>query len=407
MAKYYEALEKEYSPGFDGDFDIPTFDDVKLILENAGLQKEDVDRNVVSPIPDEDRRDLGSLDIIPDPNYVFRLDSEIPNLYEKDLSIDNRIDPDSDFILYPYDGEKEPYLIRSKGIYNLPKTVCGRIDARSTIARLGGRIQSVGKNKRGKLEAGYTGPIWMQVVPGQFPLEMDFEEPLAQISFHKEYEDSIPAPSIKKLNNTSEKTYQEIYRDEKEIGLYKGEMGNQEDRVPLNRAIENRGVKFTTNMDLGFIAKDLNQIPGPINISETDVDPTDYFRKMEPTDENRWKLKEGTLHLLMTDEKLDLSKNYGGVIQRNHEFLRGIRIHEAGILDPLSKGYITMEVSSPSGALVGSEFLGIFYPHGMDYGDCENELDFEEKSTSYNNVPHPIPKVFEEVDYDKFEIAQI
>ncbi len=214
---------------------------------------------------------------------------------------------------------------------SLPSDIYCHASPKSSTGRIDLHVKLLADNTPmyDTLGTGFTGEIWMLLIPQSFPIIFSPAEALIQLRFFKGCEKLSIAEIDTLIAN----------------GLVLDKQGNKIPREQLS--VDGHGkIMMTLDLDIknpGFVCRGVSNI---IDIRKRGAyNFEDYFEKVQ--------LKNGGLvlepdafYILSTKEVLDIPKDIAGEMAVSQYKFGEFRAHYAGFFDPGFKGFGTLEVRS-------------------------------------------------------------
>lgn len=263
-----------------------------------------------------------------------------------------------------------------------PENINGHASPKSSTGRIDLHVKLLADNtlKYDTLPAGFSGEIWMLLIPQSFPIQFYPGEALIQLRFMNSY-DRLSRTEVENLVSQ---------------GLVLDKQGNKIDTQDLT--IDHKGkLMMTLDLDVenpGFVCRGVSHI---LDIRKRGAyDYQDYFEKVQ--------LKNGGLvlepdafYILSTKEVLNIPHNIAGEMAVSQYKFGEFRAHYAGFFDPGFKGFGTLEVRS-------SEELFVYDGYPITEMIFEKlsesvEIPYGEKAivNYYNQVGPTLSKYFKKI----------
>jgi len=278
-------------------------------------------------------------------------------------------DPDGRLILKHDPSGNSVYYIVSDEIFTLPGDLDLRIDARSTIGRLGVMCSDVSKQY---IRGGNTSPVITTAQPYAFDIEVKIGE-------------SRLVQAILRYRQSPFMTQKDVLEDTGNIQLIQNNAP-----IPTRERMEEDGLTMT--YDTRFALATKRNIRTPINVDAQAgaYEVKDFFEEIRPSN-GELRMEGERFYLLRTKEIIRLG-NVCGILSRENKYTgTGLWGHFAGFIWPQFTGPITMECRSESPRIVSNGDPAGF----VLFGKLERELSPAEGYTgSYNEINPLAPKMF-------------
>ncbi len=265
------------------------------------------------------------------------------------------------------------YLVRLRETFSLPKSVYGYCNPKSTTGRNGIQVRVVADHvsRYDSLPRGFTGEVWLSIVPKSYPIKLSPGATLSQVRLFNEdtrlTEDMLPktfqAHSLLWNKNGKPIAYDDI-------------------------AVSDRDGALVLSLDIdddicGWECLGSNRV---LDFSKLNhYSPRDFFRPVVKHD-GRVELRESGLYIFYTKERVcvppALACEMHPMDQRSGEF----RSHDAGFIDP-GWGYGAKgEGTGRRLVLEVRPFEDIIFRNGQPAAKIKFETMSEEPETQYDAV---------------------
>lgn len=223
------------------------------------------------------------------------------------------------------------YLVRLMWDIKLPKNICVRATAKSSIGRLDALVRLVADEEPefDRVRVNGAGKLYVEVAPLTFPLVIKPGKSLSQLRFMKGDEDVCTVP-VRELRE---------FEDE---AVLVGRGGSE--REIRTSEGDGRGVLLSldTTPDetvgfIGFVAKkDVEQAIDPWRRGVECYDPHDFWEPVEPDPRDRKlvRIERDRFYIFRSVERFRIPSHLAVECQAYSEGMGDIRIHYAGFAHP-------------------------------------------------------------------------
>ena len=203
-----------------------------------------------------------------------------------------------------------------------PKSSTGRVDIHV-------KLLADGVSKYDTIPAGFTGEIWLLIIPQSFPVIVAPGEVLTQARFYK-------GSAVLTLSEIEELIDNGLVKDK------------QYNRMGKDTVIVNRHGHVTMTLDLdlsvpGYVCRGTDEI---IDLSKRNFyEWADFFEKVEVKNGGLI-LEPNAFYILSTKEVLDIPGDIAGEMLVSQYKFGEFRAHYAGFFDPGFRAFGTLEIRS-------------------------------------------------------------
>ncbi|MFN2640320.1 MAG: 2'-deoxycytidine 5'-triphosphate deaminase [Actinomycetota bacterium] len=254
---------------------------------------------------------------------------------------------------------KRPYLIPLLEHLNLPQDVRGKANPKSSTGRLDvfTRVISDHGGRFDEIEAGYTGRLWLEVVPLSFPVRVAQFLALNQLRLS--------------LGNASLTDEEIRSRHESEPLLFR-------DGVPVSDLVVDRGLFLGLDLRgdasgrVGYRARDYAPVLEMASVGN--ADPDVYWEPVRKEEGDRIVLAPEHFYLLLSEESVRIPPGLAAEMTAYDPTSGELRTHYAGFFDP---GFGYSPDASFSGSRAALEVRAHDVPFMIEHGQRVCRLTFE------------------------------
>jgi dCTP deaminase len=216
----------------------------------------------------------------------------------------------------------------------LPSNMSAKANPKSTTGRLDvfTRLMTDGSAEFEEIPSGYSGDLYVEVVPRTFPVMVRMGTKLNQLRFWR----GAPQRDDEYLRGLDRKQNLVHYENE-----FVG--GPQEDEAPApivaGRAMIGGGLRLTVNLHSndrsGIVAYKARKRTPPIDLSKVGFyDPAEYWELINSPKSKRLVLQPGDFYLLASKERLSVPPDHAAEMEQYDPSLGEFSVHYAGFFDP-------------------------------------------------------------------------
>lgn len=212
------------------------------------------------------------------------------------------------------------YLCKLKVSLRLPSGICGKGSSKSSTGRVDVRCRLLADyiQRYDFIPDGYSGDLWVEIVPKSFDVVLHEGLRLNQLRFF--YGDE-------RLNQLEHQMAFDKF------GLLRDRNGN---RLPCEKHVSREGVIMTVDLSINPVVAYRSKRPHrALDLSSTSkVDSRDYFEVIERPTSGELVLKPGEFYLLGTRERIVIPPDYAAEMVQYDATIGNLFTHFAGFFDP-------------------------------------------------------------------------
>jgi len=216
----------------------------------------------------------------------------------------------------------------------LPRNISGKANPKSTTGRLDvfTRLMTDGSSEFEQIPSGYSGDLYVEVVPRTFPIIVRAGTKLNQLRFWR----GDPLRDDHSLRSMDRKQ-KLVYYDNGD-----GAPQSHEDaamRIVSIPATIGGGVRLTVDLHgadrQSIVAYKAKSRAPAIDLSKVDAyDPADYWEPLNRQRSDRLVLQPGDFYLLASKERLGVPPDHAAEMEQYDPSLGEFSVHYAGFFDP-------------------------------------------------------------------------
>ncbi len=239
------------------------------------------------------------------------------------------------------------YLIRANQSLDLPDDIYAYSNNKSSSGRVNLQCRNLvdGVQNFDKIPRGYSGGIWIEVIPKSFPIKLSPGESLNQIRFF----------------NADTRFSREDYLSqvEKHELLRKLDVSKLDDPTS---SIDNDGLTMTIDLQSDLVGYRCRPTTGKLlDFSERDkYDPNDFFEPIMRPENGELVLHQGDFYILVTKELIRVPPDFSVEMMAYDPSKGEFRSHYAGFFDP-GFGF------GSGGEIAGSQAVLEVFTHDNDF----------------------------------------
>jgi dCTP deaminase len=231
------------------------------------------------------------------------------------------------YVLYDLDLTK-PVILEKGGVYlielneslNLPADITACTEGKSSTGRvdLQTRLVVDGYSRFDNAPAGYQGPLYIEVIPRSFIVQVGKGLPLNQLRL------------FRGKNELLEKDLAFLHD---KVGILYDPNGNKFDQEDIH--FDHNGIMLSVDLDqdqVGFRARNTNRVLDMLQVGE--LDPEDFFEPIPKTKDGTIILKHNEFNILSSYEHLSVPAEYAVQMMPYDTSSGEFRSHYAGFFDP-------------------------------------------------------------------------
>lgn len=267
-----------------------------------------------------------------------------------------------------------PYLIPLKERLRLPAQIRGRANPKSSTGRADvfTRVITDGGHRFDDIAPGYSGPLYLEVVPLSFPIRVREDVTLSQLRL---------AVGSTELSDTE---VRDVHRATP-ILFRRGRPVPSDGLAMSNGLFLGLDLRGPGTKTVGYKARDNGPLLDMTRVRH--ADPDDFWEAVRREDGDRVMLIQQRFYLLMSDEAVSIPPHLAAEMTAYDPTSGELRTHYAGFFDP---GFGFSDSGWRAGSRVALEVRAHEVPFMVEHGQPVCKLTFErmleEPTTLYGQV---------------------
>ena len=215
------------------------------------------------------------------------------------------------------------YLIPLQESLALPREVRGRCNPKSTTGRLDilTRVIADDTARFDEIEAGYRGPLYLEVSPQSFPVRVYAGTSLSQVRL------------MAGATSVSDSALEKLYKDTPLL------FDDDDQPIPASRRVINdglcMGVDLSGRHTDGIIGYRAHANPPMVDLSRVGFyDPQDFWEPIKRPQRDSYILEANRFYILASKERIRVPPDYAAEMVVYDAGAGEIRTHYAGFFDP-------------------------------------------------------------------------